>query len=147
MAIEGRKSIEIDAPIDRVFAVAADVEHSPRWQPDIKSVEVLERDSQDHQVLVVTQTDAKVRTLKSELRFSYEEPTRISWTQHSGDLKAIEGSWDFEAIREERTRATYTMEVDFGRVLGTVLRGPVQGALRSAMIDSMPGRLKADLEG
>ena len=43
MAIEGSASIEIDAPIEEVFEVAADVEESPRWQPDIKKAEVKER--------------------------------------------------------------------------------------------------------
>ena len=44
MAIEGSASIEIEAPIAKVFAVAADVEGSPRWQPEIKVAECLERE-------------------------------------------------------------------------------------------------------
>ena len=43
MAIEGSASTEIEAAIAEVFAVAADVEGSPRWQPEIKAVECLER--------------------------------------------------------------------------------------------------------
>ena len=54
MAIEGSASIEIDAPIEEVFEVAADVEESPRWQPDIKKAEVKERDAEGRQVLVRT---------------------------------------------------------------------------------------------
>jgi uncharacterized membrane protein len=63
MAIEGRASADIDAPIEEVFAVAADVEGSPRWQPEIKAVEVRETNEDGHQVLVEIETDAKVRTL------------------------------------------------------------------------------------
>ena len=37
--IDGTASAEIEAPIDEVFAVAADVEGSPRWQPEIKVAE------------------------------------------------------------------------------------------------------------
>ena len=76
MAIEGRASAEIEAPIAEVFAVAADVEGSPRWQPEIKRAEVLERDADGRQMLVRTETDAKVRTLNSTLRFGYDEPDR-----------------------------------------------------------------------
>ena len=147
MAIEGRASADIDAPIEEVFAVAADVEGSPRWQPEIKSVEVLEHNDDGHQVLVEIETDAKVRTLKSEMRFGYDDPTGISWEQTDGDLKSVRGSWEFEDLGEDRTRATYWMEVDLGRMLGMVIRGPLVGVLRGQLVESMPGKLKAFLEG
>ncbi len=147
MAIEGRASTEIDAPIAEVFEVAADVEGSPRWQPEIKRAECLERDADGRQVLVRTESDAKVRTLGSTLRFGYEEPTSITWEQTDGDLKSVKGSWEFEDLGGERTRATYWMEVDLGRMLGMVIRGPLVGVLRGQMVESMPGKLKSFVEG
>jgi uncharacterized membrane protein len=147
VAIEGSASTEIEAPIAEVFAVAADVEGSPRWQPEIKKAECLERDADDRQVLVRTETDAKVRTLSSTLRFSHEEPTAIRWEQTNGDLKSVRGSWALEDLGGDRTRATYRMEVDLGRMLGMVIRGPLVGVLRGQIIESMPGKLKAFVEG
>ena len=147
MAIEGSASTEIEAAIAEVFAVAADVEGSPRWQPEIKDAEVLERDADGNQVLVDTETDAKVRTLTSTLRFSYEEPTAIRWEQTDGDLKSVRGSWELEELGASRTRATYRMEVDLGRMLGMVIRGPLVGVLRGQIIESMPGKLKGFVEG
>jgi uncharacterized membrane protein len=146
MAIEGSASAEIDAPIEEVFAVAADVEGSPRWQPEIKAVEVLETNDDGHQVLVKIDTDAKVRTLTSTMRFGYDDPTGISWEQSDGDLKSVRGSWEFEALGDDRTRATYWMEVDLGRMLGMVIRGPLVGVLRGQLVESMPGKLKAFIE-
>jgi uncharacterized membrane protein len=139
--------IEIDAPIDEVYAVAADVESSPRWQPEIKQARVLERDADGNQVLVHTETDAKVRTLKSVLRFDYDEPHGLTWTQEDGDLKAVDGSWDFEDLGGDRTRATYSMTVDLGRMLGMVIRGPLVGVLKGQLVESMPEKLKRDVEG
>ena len=147
MAIEGSASIEIDAPIGEVFAVAADVERSPRWQPQIKVAECLDRDADGRQVLVRTETDAKVRRLGSTLRFSYEEPTGIRWVQEKGDLKSVEGRWEFEDLGDDRTRATYSMTVDLGRMLGMVIRGPLVGVLRGQLVESMPGKLKGFVEG
>ncbi|HLM30851.1 MAG TPA: SRPBCC family protein [Solirubrobacterales bacterium] len=147
MAIEGSASTEIEAAIAEVFAVAADVEGSPRWQPEIKAAECLDRDSAGRQVLVRTETDAKVRTLTSTLRFSYEEPTAIRWEQTDGDLKSVRGSWELEELGASRTRATYRMEVDLGRMLGMVIRGPLVGVLRGQIIESMPGKLKGFVEG
>jgi uncharacterized membrane protein len=145
--IEGSASTEIEAPIDEVYAVAADVEGSPRWQPEIKVAECLERDAEGNQVSMHMETDAGVRRLKSEMRFSYPGPSRIEWVQEDGDLKSVEGSWELEDIGEGRTRATYWMEVDLGRKLGLVIRGPIVGVLRGRMVDSMPGKLKSFVEG
>ncbi len=147
MAIEGTASVEIEAPIEEVFAVAADVEGSPRWQPEIKRAECLERDGDGHQTLVLTETDGKVRTLNSTLRFGYDDPTAISWEQTDGDLKSVRGRWEFEDLGEGRTRATYWMEVDLGRMLGMVIRGPLVGVLRGQLVESMPGKLKGFVEG
>ncbi len=147
MAIEGSASIEIEAPIEQVFEVAADVENSPRWQPDIKKAQVKERDEEGRQVLVRTETDAKVRTLGSDLRFTYHPPTTLSWRQEKGDLKSVEGSWTLEDLGGQRTRATYWMEVDLGRMLGAVIRGPLAGELRKQLVESMPEKLKRDVEG
>ena len=145
--IDGSASTEIEAPIAEVFAIAADVEGSPRWQPEIKVAECLERDGDGNQVLVHMETDAKVRRLGSEMRFSYEQPSRVAWSQEDGDLKSVEGSWELEDLGEGRTGVTYWLEVDLGRMLGMVIRGPVVGVLRGQLVDSMPEKLKAFVEG
>jgi uncharacterized membrane protein len=140
--IDGSASIEIEAPIDEVYTAAADIEGSPRWQPEIKVAECVERDGDGNQVLVHMETDAKVRQLGSDIRFSYERPDRISWVQEDGDLKSVEGSWEFEDIGGERTRVVYSLQVDLGRTLGLLIRGPLVGVLRSQLVNTMPERLK-----
>jgi uncharacterized membrane protein len=143
--IRGSASAEVEAPIEVVFAVAADVEGSPRWQREIKVAECVERDG-ERQALVHMETDAKVRTLGAEMRFAYEHPTRISWAQEEGDLKSVEGSWELEDLGDGRSSVTYSLEVDLGRVLGMVIRGPVVGVLRGQLIESMPEKLKRFVE-
>jgi coenzyme Q-binding protein COQ10 len=144
--ITGSASTEIEAPIVDVYRVAADVEGSPRWQPEIKVAECIERDGDGNQVLVHMETDAKVRRLGSDIRFSYENPGQISWVQEDGDLKAVEGSWGLEEIDDGRTRVTYSLEVDLGRRLGLLIRGPLVGVLRGQLVDSMPEKLKRFME-
>lgn len=145
--IEGSASAEIEAPIETVYAVAADVEGSPRWQPEIKVAECLERDEDGAEALFHMETDAGVKQIDSEMRFSFEPPNRILWTQEDGALKAVDGSWELEDLGDGRTRATYWMEVDLGRKLGLILRGPLVGALRGHLVDSMPDKLKGFVEG
>ena len=147
MAIEGSASAEIGAPISEVYAVAADVEGSPRWQPEIKVAECLERDADGNQVLVRTETDAKVRRLGSTLRFSYDEPTRIAWEQEDGDLKSVEGSWD---ARRSRRRAHPRHLLDDRRPGTDARHGHPRAAGGRACAASswraMPGKLKAFVE-
>ncbi|HEX2707134.1 MAG TPA: SRPBCC family protein [Solirubrobacterales bacterium] len=71
---------------------------------------------------------------------------RITWVQEDGDLKSVEGSWELEDLGDRRTRATYRLEMDPGRILGIAIRGPVVGVLRGRMVESTPGKLKAFVE-
>jgi hypothetical protein len=144
--VGGSAGIEIEAPIDTVYEIAADVEGSTRWQPEIKLAECRERGADGSQTLVHIETDAKVGTLGSEMRFSYEAPGRIAWTQEEGDLKAVDGSWELEDLGDGRTRATYQLEVDLGRKLGLLIRGPLVGVLRGQLVDTMPEKLKRFVE-
>ena len=146
MAIEGSATEIINAPIDRVYEVAADVENSPKWQPEIKDAEVLKRDSDGNQVKVRTQADAKVKTMTSELEFSYDPPNGLSWRQTKGDSKSLTGSWAFEDLGDGTTKATYEMTVDLGRTLSLVIRGPIVDVLRGQLVDTMPGKLKKFVE-
>lgn len=145
--ITGSASAEVDAPLDDVWTVIADVESAPEWQGGMERVEALERDGEGRPTLVETQTDAKVRTIKTQVRFSYDPPTTLSWTQEKGDLKSLVGSWQLEDLGDGRTRATYSLESDPGRVLGMLIRGPVEDMLRGLLVNARPGELKAYVEG
>lgn len=144
--IGGESSAEIGASIEAVYAIAADAEGAPRWQPEIEVAECLEHDGAGNQLRVRIETETPIKRLTSVLVYSYESPTRISWTQEEGDLKSVEGSWELRDLGDDRTEATYKLEVDPGRILGMALRGPVVGVLRGKMVDSMPGKLKAFAE-
>lgn len=144
--LDGSETVEIDAPIDRVYAIAADIERAPEWQGTMKSAKVLERDAEGRPHLVETVADAKVAQIKVVLRFSYDEPRGLSWERVKGDLKSMTGSWAFEDLEGEATRATYTMDGDPGTRLSMLLRGPVLDAARKAIIGRPPAGLKQRAE-
>jgi hypothetical protein len=145
-SISGSASSEIEAPIEVVYAIAADGEGATRWQQEIQVAECLDRDGDGNQLRVRMETETPIKRLTSVLSYSYEAPRRISWTQTEGDLKSVVGSWELEDLGGDRTRATYRLKVDPGRMLGMAIRGPVTGVLRGKMVDSMPGKLKAFVE-
>jgi carbon monoxide dehydrogenase subunit G len=145
--ITGSSIAEIEAPLDQVWALVEDVEKAPDWQGGLKRLEALERDGEGHAVLCESHSDAKVRTIKSIVRFNYAGPTTLSWTQEKGELKSVEGSWKLEDLGGGRTRATYALDVDLGRMLGMVIRGPLVDALRSMLVSARAGELKKAIEG
>ena len=143
----GSASTEINAPIDEVWAVVEDVMTAPDWQGGLDRITALEHDAQGRATLVETQNDIKVRQIKAHVRFRYDGPTRLSWTQEKGDMKSVEGAWELEDLGNGRTRATYRLDADPGRVLGLVIRGPVEAATRSIFVNGRPGELKRRVEG
>ena len=144
--ITGDRSVEIDAPIERCFDIAADIEGAPKWQGSLKDVEVLSKDAEGRPEVVETESDAKVKTVKTRLRFSYDKPGRIEWVQEKGDVKSLRGWWALEDLGEGRTRATYALEVDPGRMLGMLLRGPVEGQVKSFLLGGAAEGLKEEAE-
>jgi uncharacterized membrane protein len=145
--ITGDRTVEIDAPIDDVFEIAADIEGATRWQGSLRKVEVLERDAEGRPEVVQSENDAKVKTVKSRLRFSYDKPHRIEWVQEKGDTKSVRGWWDLEDLGSEGTRATYALEVDPGRMLGMLMKGPVEGQVRDFLLGNAASGLKEEAEG
>jgi uncharacterized membrane protein len=144
--IKGDRTVEIDAPIERCYEIAADIENAPEWQGSLKDVEVLERDGERRPALVETESDAKVKSVRALLRFSYEPPTAIRWVQEKGDTKSLTGSWSFEDLGDGRTRATYALEADPGRMLGMLLRGPAETKVRDFLVGNAADGLKEKAE-
>jgi carbon monoxide dehydrogenase subunit G len=144
--ISGSSEAEIEAPIDNVWKIVEDVLIAPEWQGGLKDIVEIERDDDGHVTLVESFSDAKVRTIKSTVRFSYDGPARLSWRQEKGELKSVEGSWELEDLGDGRTRATYNLDVDLGRMLGLVIRGPMVDVLRGQLVKARAGELKTRVE-
>ena len=137
----GEASIEIEAGIDELWAIVEDVETAPDWQEGLEEMNVLERDDQGRVLRAESVSDAKVKTVKSIVRFSYDEPHVLTWEQEKGDLKSVVGSWELEDLDDGFIRVTYRMEGDPGRVLGMAIRGPVEGRLREILVNGRPQEL------
>ena len=144
--LTGSSTAEIDAPRDRVWALVQDVESAPEWQGGLKSMHALDRDDEGRALRCEAETDAKVKTVKSIVRFTYDGPDALRWSQEKGDLKSVEGSWELEDLGGERTRATYSLEVDLGRTLSLLIRGPIVDVIRHMLVGARADELKKQIE-
>jgi carbon monoxide dehydrogenase subunit G len=144
--LTGSSTAEIDAPLERVWALVEDVEAAPQWQGGLKSIRAIERDEDGRATLCESESDAKVRTIKSTVRFTYAGPTELRWRQEKGEMKSVDGSWELVDLGDGRTRATYSLDVDLGRMLGLVIRGPLVDVVRGMLVSARAGELKQHTE-
>jgi len=144
--LTGSSTAEMNAPLDEVWKIVEDVEIAPQWQGGLKALRATERDAEGRATVCEADSDAKVRTLRSTVRFSYEgAPNKLTWSQVKGDLKSVDGSWVLEDLGDGRTRASYNLDIDLGR-LGLVIRGPLVGVIRSMLVEARAGELKQRME-
>jgi hypothetical protein len=145
-AIRGERMVEIDAPVERCFQIAADIERATSWQAALEDVDVLARDGDGRAESVDASFDARVRSIRARLRFSYVAPSRIEWDQERGDVKSLHGWWQLDDLGDGRTRATYGLEVDPGRMLGMLLRGSMEDRVREFLLAGTAEGLKEHAE-
>jgi ribosome-associated toxin RatA of RatAB toxin-antitoxin module len=105
------QTIEIDAPLDRVYAVIVDYERYPEFLPEIENTEVLRRDGNTVEVEFSLNL---IKRLTYTLRLVGEPGTGVSWTLVDGMFQTNDGSWNLESLEGRRTRATYRIEVAVG---------------------------------
>ena len=137
--LSGTSQTEIPASIERCWDVVADLSQAPEWQQGLETVTVVERDGEGRPLICDTVTDARFTKVACRVRIDYDPPHRVAFTRISGDAQAMEGSWQLEALGPERTRATYTLAVDPGKV--GLLARPLERALRPLVVGGRPGEL------
>jgi hypothetical protein len=79
------ESVEIEAPVERVYAIASDPETVPAYAPEVARIEVLKRLS-GHMVLVRSHLRVARVTLAFPYRYHYRPPTHYSGVQDGRGL-------------------------------------------------------------
>ena len=142
--VTGSASADIDAPIDRCWAVVEDLADAPRWQNMLERVDVVERDAQGRVLIADTVNDAKFRKVSCRIRVTYDPPHRLTFTRvESDDLEQMEGSWELEDLGDGRTRATYRLALDPGKI--GFMAKPLEKALRPVIVGGRPGELAREV--
>lgn len=140
--LNASSTVEIEAPTERCYEIITDLPNTPQWQEAMVSAEVLEKDTEGRAALVEIKSDAKVRTVTSRLAFEYQPETGMTWEQKKGDMKWLTGFWRLEDLGDGRTRATYELEADTGRMLGLLLKGPVEDRVKDWLTKDATSGLK-----
>ena len=142
MARSAEHRAEIAAARERCFAALLEYETFPEWQRAVKSVDVLARDEEGRGRDVEFHIDAKVRTVRYVLRYSYRPPGWIGWEYVEGDVKDVSGEFTLDQADDGVTPATYRLTPDSC----VWLPGPVQKLLSDQVMKGAVEDLKRRAE-
>jgi ribosome-associated toxin RatA of RatAB toxin-antitoxin module len=115
MSHHGTSTIDVDATAEELFEIVTDLDAFPEWLSDVKEVEILETDDEGRPLASRMTVDVTIREVTYVLEYEYDYPNTVSWTSRpGGDVKSIEGSYQFEINDEGGTTVTYELAIDPG---------------------------------
>jgi ribosome-associated toxin RatA of RatAB toxin-antitoxin module len=143
-----QSSIEINGPIDEVYALAKNVESFPEFMPDVKSINVVER-SEDGRRTVVDWVGI-VKEFRTTIKWTEED----IWDDHAhtctfslvkGDYSKYGGVWKFTDLGG-RTRFDSEIEVEYDvPLIGPLIRGIIAKKMKEN-VDNMLAAIKERVE-
>ncbi|HMG44778.1 MAG TPA: SRPBCC family protein [Acidimicrobiales bacterium] len=139
MVDQATQQMVVGASPARTWDVLTNFPDYPVWAHDLKSVSVLERDSEGRGLLVAYRAAAMGRSTNYTLRYDYTEAPRVlAWKVAESDVtRKLDGSYELLPVDgdPERTSVVYNLTVDLvvplpgfvkrraeGRIIHTALR-------------------------
>jgi ribosome-associated toxin RatA of RatAB toxin-antitoxin module len=105
-------SIEIKAPIKKVYEVITHFTDYPKFLSGSKGAKLLKKNGNHCQVEFKIEV---IKTISYILDIHLNPPKGFHWSLVKGDfMKSNEGSWKLEEKKKGITWATYEIEMDFG---------------------------------
>jgi uncharacterized membrane protein len=113
MAETATETITIEAPPERVWEIAVDIENYPEWARDIKNVTVHSTDEQGRPSEVEFRASALGRSTHYTLQYDYSNaPSELGWRMLRGDIqRSIDGVFKFSAS-SSGTEVQYDLAID-----------------------------------
>jgi ribosome-associated toxin RatA of RatAB toxin-antitoxin module len=137
-------SVVIGAPLERVYALAKDVERFPDFMPDLESVKILERTpagTVSEWVGVVQ--GRKFRWIEDD---EWDDTRHVCrFTQRAGDFTRYQGEWRFE-VAPEGTCTSLIVEFELDIPLAGALLSNLVRVLMRKNCESMLAALRSQCE-
>ncbi|HEU5112451.1 MAG TPA: SRPBCC family protein [Acidimicrobiia bacterium] len=107
------QTLEIDAPAEALYDVAADIASYPEWATGVKEVEVLESNSEGLVERARFVLEGFVKEIEYVLRYTHDRPNVLSWVaeEDSKDVRMLEGSYTFNDV-DGATEVVYALTVE-----------------------------------
>jgi coenzyme Q-binding protein COQ10 len=142
-----QRSIDINVPVEKLFEVVQDFSKYPEFIPEMRRVSVLRKTGATQDVEFELEIDLPLGMKKRiiySLTFNEDRPNGVRWQLIKGEyMKGNVGSWTFRTLGEDRTQATYTIDLSFGPLVPKV----IANFLAEQSLPKMLGEFKRRAEG
>jgi len=138
-------TVFIRAPLDRVYALAKDVEAFPSFMPDVESIRVQQRDgSRTVTEWVGVVQGRRVRWVEDD---DWDDARHVcTFRQREGDFTRYEGTWTFAAV-DQGTETALVVDFELELPLAGALLSNLLKVLVRKNLEGMLGAMRARLEG
>lgn len=141
-------SVEIEGPIEQVYALAKDIESFPEFMPDLKSVKIVERSGDGSRI--VSDWVGTVKEFKLTVKWTEEDiwddaAKTCAFTLVKGDYSKYGGFWQFIDLGG-RTRFESEIDVEYDvPLIGNLIKGLIAKLMKQNM-ESMLAAIKQKVE-
>jgi uncharacterized membrane protein len=143
MADAVKDNIDINAPAQKIFEVATDLESYPEWNANIKRVEVKARTEDGLPSEVWMEVDAKLKVISYTIGYDYTNaPESFSWSLIEGEVKELEGSYKFDEF-DDVTEVAYEMKVDPGFPIPKLLKRQAEKQIARGALEDLKKRVES----
>jgi ribosome-associated toxin RatA of RatAB toxin-antitoxin module len=104
----------VHAPIEVCFDTIVEFESYPDWFSGIATATILDQDPARGRWTVEYTLNMIVKTISYTLAYQSERPHRLTWKLVAGDVKDVEGIYEFVRLEHALTEATCKQAVDVG---------------------------------
>jgi coenzyme Q-binding protein COQ10 len=139
---QASKSVTVNVPPEKMFAVIVDYEKYPEFLPEVKKVKV--EAGQGSIKEVTYSVDIKAKVINYTLKHIADPPLKLSWTMTRGEMmKGNDGSWSLKpGPQPGTTEATYTIDLK----LSSLVPGFIEKALAETQLPGLLANFKARAE-
>ena len=140
-------SIIINGPIEKVYECAKDVESFPEYMPDVKNIQILERDG----ARVITEWTASIPDFGMTVKWTEEdiwddEAKRCDFKLVKGDYASYSGNWTFTEV-DGGVRFDSVVDYEYDvPLIGTLIKGLIQRKVKEN-VDKILEAVKKKVEG
>ena len=135
------KTMEIDAPAEVIFDVAADVARFPEWATGVRETEVLEVNEDGYPIRARLVVDAIIRTISYILNYTYDGIAKIEWVADPGeDIVEMVGRYEFYELDEGGVEVVYALKVAPNFIVPGMLRRQAERQIVSTALRGLRDR-------
>jgi uncharacterized membrane protein len=143
-----QSSVEIDGPLEQVYALAKNIESFPEFMPDLKSVTIVERSEDGSRI--VSDWVGIVKEFKTTIKWTEQdiwddEAKTCTFSLVKGDYSKYSGFWKFTDLGG-KTRFDSEIEVEYDvPLIGALIKGIIAKKMKEN-VDNMLAAIKQKVE-